>query len=236
MPDSTVDYYKVLGVTRNADQAAIRQAYHRAARQWHPDRVGADTSGVGQEGTDEAESEMRRINEAWGVLGDVDKRRAYDRRSTANVGGTGSRGGVVSEDGVVRIDPRLLDPSHMAARRHAQEADIAARRARVLGYAPLLALLVIVAGIVVFTAYVRNPQDASVGPTTTVPGPSLGEGIEANDCVTLLGGGSLLERPCDANALGRVIGARLPDGVCPTGTVNEVTLSNGAIVCLGVVG
>jgi hypothetical protein len=54
--------------------------------------------------------------------------------------------------------------------------------------------------------------------------------------VSVLTGPSLLKRPCGPTADGRVIGARLPDGVCALATVREVELSNGAIACLGAIG
>ncbi|OBS08362.1 DnaJ C-terminal domain-containing protein [Acidihalobacter prosperus] len=63
------DYYKILGVARDADQAEIKKAYRRLARKYHPD--------VSQE--PEAEARFKEINEANEVLGDAEKRRAYDQ-------------------------------------------------------------------------------------------------------------------------------------------------------------
>ncbi|AOU96668.1 cytochrome C biogenesis protein [Acidihalobacter yilgarnensis] len=63
------DYYKILGVARDADQAEIKKAYRRLARKYHPD--------VSKE--PEAETRFKEVNEANEVLGDVEKRRAYDR-------------------------------------------------------------------------------------------------------------------------------------------------------------
>ncbi len=68
-----------------------------------------------------------------------------------------------------------------------------------------------------------------------MPGPALGSGIEANDCVDVIGGPSLLEVPCTATADGRVIGAHLGDGSCPLGTIRELELSNGVRACLGAI-
>lgn len=62
------DYYQTLGVARDASDDAIRRAYRKLARQYHPD--------VSQEAN--AETRMRDINEAYAVLGDADKRAAYD--------------------------------------------------------------------------------------------------------------------------------------------------------------
>jgi len=62
------DYYKDLGVSRDAKPEDIKRAYHRMARKLHPD-VNAD---------DEAEDRFKRVSQAYDVLSDPDKRRAYD--------------------------------------------------------------------------------------------------------------------------------------------------------------
>lgn len=227
------NHYEVLDVGATADRAEIRQAYYRAARRWHPDHV----AGASAVEAAEAEAHMRRVNQAWEVLGDEQRRKSYDvelrRAAGLSVGTARPMGGatVPDDDGVIRIDPRLLDPSFLAARRHVQVDEISNRTSFILRVAPMVALLGLLGAIFVFTAYAR--EGVEVAAPTTVPGPRLGTGIEANDCVSVLTGPSLLERPCDVSADGRVIGARLPDGVCPVGTVREVELSNGAIACLG---
>lgn len=68
-------HYDTLGVPPDAGPADIRAAYLQAARRHHPDRV--MTAGPGERQT--AERRMRDINEAWRVLGDPERRRAYDR-------------------------------------------------------------------------------------------------------------------------------------------------------------
>ncbi len=68
------DYYKVLGVPRNADEEAIKKAYRKQAMQYHPDR---------NPGKEEwANEKFKEINEAYGVLGDPEKRKQYDRFGT----------------------------------------------------------------------------------------------------------------------------------------------------------
>ena len=62
------DYYEILGVTRDADAAAIKSAYRKLARKYHPD--------VNK--TKEAEDKFKDINEAYEVLGDKAKRQRYD--------------------------------------------------------------------------------------------------------------------------------------------------------------
>ena len=63
------DYYKILGVPRDADQETIRKAYLRLARKYHPD--------VNK--SPDAEEKFKEINEAYEVLRDPEKRARYDR-------------------------------------------------------------------------------------------------------------------------------------------------------------
>ncbi|MFP3853288.1 MAG: DnaJ C-terminal domain-containing protein [Anaerolineales bacterium] len=64
------DYYKILGVDRDADQQEIKRAYRKLALQYHPDKNPDDSS---------AEERFKEINEAYEVLGDADKRAKYDQ-------------------------------------------------------------------------------------------------------------------------------------------------------------
>ncbi|MGN0301735.1 MAG: DnaJ C-terminal domain-containing protein [Anaerotardibacter sp.] len=68
---STPDYYKTLGVPRDADAATIKKAYRKLARENHPD-AGGD------------EEKFKDINEAYEVLSDEKKRNLYDQYGTAN--------------------------------------------------------------------------------------------------------------------------------------------------------
>ncbi|WP_421016388.1 DnaJ domain-containing protein, partial [Glaesserella parasuis] len=62
------DYYSALGIERTASDDEVRKAYRKLARKYHPD--------VSKE--PDAEQRMRDINEAKDVLGDKEKRAAYD--------------------------------------------------------------------------------------------------------------------------------------------------------------
>jgi len=64
------DYYKILGVSRQADKSEIQKAFRRLARQYHPD-VNPDNK--------EAEDKFKEINEAYEVLSDPEKREQYDK-------------------------------------------------------------------------------------------------------------------------------------------------------------
>ena len=100
-----VTYYDVLGVDPGASSAEIRQAYVRLARAHHPDYFG-DADAVRRA---EADRRMRELNEAWAVLGDAGRRRAYDvdlgRVPGASVG-EADRGFVPFDDDEDEDDPR----------------------------------------------------------------------------------------------------------------------------------
>lgn len=69
MPVQFKDYYEVLGVPRDATDDAIKKAFRKLARQYHPD-VAKDKKA--------AEEKFKEINEAYDVLSDPQKRRRYD--------------------------------------------------------------------------------------------------------------------------------------------------------------
>ena len=65
-----IDYYKVLGLKKDASAAEIKKAYRKLARKHHPDLNPDDK---------EAQERFQRINEANEVLGDPEKRKKYDK-------------------------------------------------------------------------------------------------------------------------------------------------------------
>ena len=64
------DYYEVLGVEKTADDAAIKAAYRKLAKKYHPDMNPGDK---------DAEAKFKEASEAYGVLSDPEKRRQYDQ-------------------------------------------------------------------------------------------------------------------------------------------------------------
>jgi molecular chaperone DnaJ len=80
---SRPDYYKTLGVGKNASDAEIKKAYRKLARQYHPDHNAGDAG---------AEERFKVISQAYDVLSDADKRKQYDR-GTGPLGGFGMPGG-----------------------------------------------------------------------------------------------------------------------------------------------
>ena len=68
------DYYEVLGVDKGADDAALKSAYRKLAKKYHPDMNPDDK---------EAEARFKEVNEAYAVLSDPDKRAKYDQMGHA---------------------------------------------------------------------------------------------------------------------------------------------------------
>jgi curved DNA-binding protein CbpA len=79
MAETDVDYYAVLAVPADADAAEIGRAYRRALRRLHPDTREHTRDATQPEAA--LGAALALLHEAFGVLGDPDRRAAYDRRS-----------------------------------------------------------------------------------------------------------------------------------------------------------
>ena len=94
MAETKRDYYEVLGVDKNADEAALKKAYRTLAKKYHPDMNPGDK---------EAEKKFKEASEAYAVLSDPEKRRQYDQFGHAafdgGAGGAGGFGGFGGFDG-----------------------------------------------------------------------------------------------------------------------------------------
>jgi molecular chaperone DnaJ len=77
------DYYRILGVARDASEDEIKKSYRKVAMQFHPDR---------NPGNKEAEEKFKVASEAYEVLRDPEKREIYDRYGTEGLKGTGFTG------------------------------------------------------------------------------------------------------------------------------------------------
>ena len=84
MAEQKRDYYEVLGIEKNADDAAIKKAYRVLAKKYHPDMNPGDA---------EAEKKFKEASEAYAVLSDPEKRRQYDQFGHAAFDGGAGGGG-----------------------------------------------------------------------------------------------------------------------------------------------
>lgn len=82
------DYYEVLGVSRKADENAIKKAYRKLAKKYHPDT---------NAGNAQAEQKFKEVTEAYTILSDPEKRKRYDRFGHAAFDGSGSQGETYSD-------------------------------------------------------------------------------------------------------------------------------------------
>ncbi len=93
MSATEVDFYELLGVSRDADGAAVKSAYRKMAMKYHPDRNPGDA---------EAEARFKACSAAYEVLKDPQKRAAYDRYGhdafQQGMGGGGAGGGADFSD------------------------------------------------------------------------------------------------------------------------------------------
>ena len=64
------DYYEVLGIDKNADASAIKKAYRKLAKKYHPDTNKDDPN---------AEQKFKEVTEAYSVLNDPEKKKLYDQ-------------------------------------------------------------------------------------------------------------------------------------------------------------
>src|ERR1700684_1725200 len=118
------DLYKTLGVAEGADEATIKKAYRKLAKDLHPDVTGDDKKKT---------ERFKEINEAYAVIGDEQKRKEYDRlkhapvrpdgmpegfdaeafaqtfgRSRAGAGGGGGGGGMAGEFDITDVFATLF--------------------------------------------------------------------------------------------------------------------------------
>ncbi len=199
-------HYDTLGVAPDASDPELRAAYRRRARQVHPDLRGQRTPAQRAQRAQRAHSEreMQRLNEAWHVLHEPDRRRRYDRSL-----------------GEFRADVRHPEPATDTPPVHVNEPN---RPTRVL---PVMALLgaalicmIAVASIILHETSTRAPDDG-VG------------AVIAGDCVKVRSGHISKLVPCDSGNDGQVVSEIRRGQSCATTSDRLVDGHSGStFVCL----
>lgn len=190
----TKTHYEVLGVGSTASADQIRKAYHDEARRLHPDstarRFDADAS----------DRAMQDVNEAWRVLREPSSRASYDEALRLRS---------APPPPPAEVDDELDRPYQHAV---AEPGDLTVSLVRA---APWVAVLVVLAAIVVFTAFARRGDD---------------EGDLVGRCINTHAGRPE-EAPCDEPNDGRVVLIVDREAGCPTGSTGRVVAS-GKWFCL----
>ena len=186
-------HYDVLGVAPSATYEEIRAAYHERARALHPDRL----EGLDVHEQEAARRAMQDVNEAWRVLRDPGRRAAYDRAAAAAT----QPPPVATSDWDRPYHGRVAEPG---------DVTVALVRA-----APWVAVLVVLAAIIVFTAFARH------GPSKT---DLIGKCIVTEQ-------GEPHEVPCNEPSDGRVASIVDDESLCGIGTTARVVAS-GDWYCL----
>jgi DnaJ-class molecular chaperone len=82
------EYYDILGISKSATQTEIKKAYRKLALKYHPDKNSSD----------EAAEKFKKINEAWSILSDEEKKATYDKFGKQGLEGGGGMGGFNPND------------------------------------------------------------------------------------------------------------------------------------------
>lgn len=202
-------HYEVLGVTATASSEDIRRAFRRRAQQVHPDRQvrpeEADSMRTG--GSRGREEAMQQLNEAWRVLGDPGRRRAYDQSLLA---------GATARSPLHQSPDDLDDRPFFHA--PAEPGDIGVWLLRSL---PWVVTLVVLVGIFVFTAFASGTDPDDISASDLV-----------GECVLLERGGVVTTVPCDEPNNGRVDLVAVRSSLCPDDSSSARLPTQGSWLCL----
>ncbi len=217
-------HYEVLGVAPDADTEAIRRAYVVVAKANHPDRRQRDDPPRRAR----AEERMRAANAAWHVLRDPQRRAEYDQslRSPGKGHATTASPPSPAPTGASRVGSRPAPPSGVV---------VPAGHATLWRYAPIVVVLAVLVGLLVFSAYATS-KDAATSPGTQarVATPEVG------DCVlvaALSGGQAPVPVSCGTQGAYQVRSTVATPRPCPTGTDVALALSDHeTTLCLAYLG
>ena len=215
--------YQRLGLTPAASTTEVRDAYRALAQRLHPDRLSGASAGERAL----AERRMREINEAWTVLQDPARRRAYDleRLDRARVRPAARGGGPRTEPApparragsspvVVDDDDDLVDVS----------PHLTGATATLARHLPWVVIVVVFAVIFVLSAY--------AGGGSSDPAPTVGPVLVEGACIDVASGPVATVVACDGPHEFR-IEARVADATaCPSGTEPRYLDPDGTVDCL----
>ncbi len=205
------DHYETLGVGPSATPAEVRAAYLRRARALHPDRQ----QGRSAEDAGRAERAMRQVNEAWRVLGDAGRRRAYDDARTPHRAPPGATAASPPPGWTGYVTVEDVASEH--------EASLGTHVVRLL---PWAVLAVLGLGIFVFSAVAGGPSDDA--PRTTVATAPPGA-----ECLSIdFRARSVTEVACSQPNDGRIDELLTDGGTCPGGTTRIPLADRPEVVCL----
>lgn len=218
------DYYKTLGVERNASQDEIKKAYRKQALKYHPDRNPGDK---------EAEDKFKEAAEAYEVLSDAEKRDVYNRFGHEGLRGTGYQGFSGFDDIFSSFSDIFEDVFGFSSRR--TRSRTAARQGADLRYDLRISLMDAAAGMETEIEVERYEGCAECGGTGAAPGTepivcptcqgagqvtqSSGFFSVRSTCPQCRGAGRIIEKPCrncqgiGKSAVRRKLQLKIPPGV-----------------------
>lgn len=208
-------HYEVLGVAADADRETIRRAYIALARATHPDRA-ADG---GVEPRERGET-IRRANEAWAVLGDDGRRRAYDESLRPRP----TSAAAITVPGTHPDAPISSAPSGFI---------VPARTAALWKWGPVVVILAILAAVVIGSAYATSRDSSGSSPIpTTVSRFSSGQCVDVGFSAA---GKTAAVVSCSAGATGRIWSVVDSPRPCPANTTAVDLADARTTLCLVVV-
>lgn len=110
-----LSYYEILGISRDADQTTIKQAYRKMAKLYHPDK---------NPGDQEAEHKFKLCNEAYQCLSDEKQRSVYDRYGKEGLQGMGGRHSSAGFDDLGSLFEEMFNGFGGTSRRRQNPSDM----------------------------------------------------------------------------------------------------------------